>query len=1151
MRRMLQYVLCSSMLLAVFLGVAGGQEYWWERGADRWYYKDDWKGLRITGASPVRLEIDLPAPAVGGWIVVWGEGNGRLYVNDQLVDKDLDPCLIWDYDLSPFLGARPRHVTLRIGAQAVCAEGEILTADGTRRRFVTDANWVDARGSPVKTERMRVMASRDAFDKAHNGRLLTYNDEERGKSAIAKCLARIQKLREQSIFLMRRFRPAEEIVSFDPSLPWLQAERIAAPLLEQAEQILRQQSISVQKAGRFSEAISTSQQAEALIGAAEAPVTAATALYKGYREITHLTNWVIMLDTEGCAFNESITELSRLAVQARQQFGHRDWASVHKDLDRLGKLSQQLRPRLLAAAQKKLGPNVCDVGNLDEFPEDRFGWLNTRDLMGNDPSLWPFVMVPSSAGSIPLTGRWEFRLDPNNTGVSDNWYEGVSPDGWTSISVPKPWERQGYRFDNLKSPGDAPYRAPISGDKPYNGYAWYRKTLLIPESWQSKRLILRLGKVRDWYRVFVNGKPVGEGIRAREDRQLSPDETVSIVPEVVRFGAMNAIVVQVYNHNNFGGIVGGRPALYVEGQEPQFIETPGPLSYAYECTYRGQRPMSYSALASAMSPGVVFACDQNSLELWGWQAKGYGLPESIAFAGKSGYETIRLVESGSVVQGERLSGKSLAVRGGGADTLLVLERQPQAIAWEENAQGSMSLVLRFANGPARAVVLSMPARVVLDEQRAKFWAAILRQYPISVSECVWRDATSQIQSCFARYNYLDLGQDQRNAAVIGAPVPMLASFGCQHKSPGLTVEGIERTGYASPYGSYMLKLNSDTLVYRMPVPDRTKMMKGVGELFARSHIENNVHGGLGEKAMFRRMADWGFDHCRYALAFDAPWDLPLVSFRTGSISTDEALWKRLDELIANCNDVGLQMMLCSFSEIRSRDWKAHPDRQRTMFEFWRRIAQRYAHLPEWAISYDFFNEPAYMNTGHYNEIMKELTAIVRSVDQRHRIVWEPGDGWAQPQWCSWMEPVHDANVLYSFHNYGKHWGYAYDEYYPGYQATCERTQVDPWLEVILFGIEHNVPIHCGEFGLSMIQPGSDGPAWLNDYLAFFERFGIGWNWWNYSGGDIYRTGLAMGDRISPYVPILRKWMAQSGWGKHGPAAQHGVNSSSQSGGTHE
>jgi aryl-phospho-beta-D-glucosidase BglC (GH1 family) len=381
-----------------------------------------------------------------------------------------------------------------------------------------------------------------------------------------------------------------------------------------------------------------------------------------------------------------------------------------------------------------------------------------------------------------------------------------------------------------------------------------------------------------------------------------------------------------------------------------------------------------------------------------------------------------------------------------------------------------------------------------------------------------------------RYNYLDLGKDAKNPAVVAAPVPMLASFALQYKYPGLLLGDVEKTGYASQHASYMLKANSDTLVYQMPAPDRSKMMKGVGELFARSRVEDNVHGGLGEKEMFRRMAQWGSDHCRYALAFDADWDLPLVDFHGGPVSDNERLWKRLDELVANCNQAGMQMMLCSFPEIRSRDWKAHPERQRTIFEFWRRIAQRYADLPDWAISYDFFNEPAYMNTDHCNAIMKELTAIVRSVDKRHMIVWEPGDGWAQPQWCSWMEPVKDSNVLYSFHHYGKHWGYAYDEYYPGYQATFERTQADVWLEAILFGIKHHVPIHCGEFGLSMLQPDGDGQAWLNDYLAFFERFCIGWNWWNYSGGDIYRTGLAKGDRISPYVPTLRKWTTMSGWG---------------------
>jgi hypothetical protein len=168
-----------------------------------------------------------------------------------------------------------------------------------------------------------------------------------------------------------------------------------------------------------------------------------------------------------------------------------------------------------------------------------------------------------------------------------------------------------------------------------------------------------------------------------------------------------------------------------------------------------------------------------------------------------------------------------------------------------------------------------------------------------------------------------------------------------------------------------------------------------------------------------------------------------------------------------------------------------------------------------------------MEPDDWNRIIKELTTIVRSVDKKHMIVIEGGDGWAQPFWCWWMKPTGDPNTIYSFHHYGKHWGYAYDEYYPGYRRTYEGSQVDPWLQAILFGIRHKVPIHCGEFGISQISPDEDSAAWLNDYLALFERLGIGWNWWNYSGSDIYRTGLVCGNKISPNVAILRKWIGDA------------------------
>ncbi|MBM4042168.1 MAG: glycoside hydrolase family 5 protein, partial [Planctomycetes bacterium] len=451
------------------------------------------------------------------------------------------------------------------------------------------------------------------------------------------------------------------------------------------------------------------------------------------------------------------------------------------------------------------------------------------------------------------------------------------------------------------------------------------------------------------------------------------------------------------------------------------------------------------------------------------------------------------------------------------------------------------LSVRYDKGPARAAILVMPRGVKLDDAACRWWAAALRRYPVAATEMV---EAGNPQTCRIRYSYLDLGGFGNLGPLTVAPVPMLFSCGLKHKHPGLAIKNARTTGYQSEHAPYMVTEGTDTVEYQALPVDRSKVMKGVGELFGKMKPEHNARGGLPEDVMFKRMAEWGFDHCRYAFAFHANWDIPLVKFMGGPLIEDnEAAWKRLDQLIEKTNAAGMQMMLCWFfnedqpqadtgGAVRNstRYWQARPEAQKNAFELWRRIAARYADKPDWAISYDFFNEPAYINPAHWNQVIKELTAIIRSVDKKHLIVWESADGWAQPHWCLWMEPAKDPNVLYSFHHYGKHWGYAYDEYYPGYKRTHEQTHIDPWLHAILFGIRHHVPIHCGEFGISMLQPAGSGEAWLDDYLAFFERFGIGWNWWNYSGGDIYRTGLAAKDRISPLVPILRKWAEESGWG---------------------
>jgi hypothetical protein len=1124
-------VFCLGTLVFLTASNVNSDQLWWERGADNWYYKDDWKGLCLSGGRSYTKTIEIPDGAVEGWIVVWGDRGYKLKINDQTVGENLDGGLIDDYDISNYLKSL-NTVTLTIESNEICAEGEIIGKDGKVYPFITDKDWLADSSNILQTKKMAVGPSSGAYHRAHNGKLMTYNDEERGKTSIAKCLARIQKLNDQGIFLMRRLRIAEEIVSFDQNLLWRVAERISNPLIDKALYIIRHKAVPAQKSGKYIDAIALANESAVLITSAEMPVLTATNIYQKEREILHLENCASMLD-----INMDVSELKRLSASAREIFTLSDWASSQKVIDRIGEPTQDIKSRIQASADL-----VGGVGDLDEFPEDRFAWLNSRELMGNGPSNWQFSML--SGSYIDLSGRWNFRTDPDNIGLKEGWHSDTKSEGWKKIIVPMPWERQGFQEDNLNSPANVPYKLDDArcGDKPYNGFAWYKKSVYVPEHWQGKKLMLSTGNIQNWGRIFVNGKPINEG-------ELNPPQKHEIPSELLNYGKENLIAIQVYNHDNFGGIASGQIALYVDGFEPALIETPGPLSYVkeYKCTNDGHETANYTFLAGAMSPAVVVATDSKSLGLWGWESKGYRSPSTVKFVTKQGAQTLGLGQDVRL-RGEDITENWILLQNDDEDVLIVLEQRPIEIVWEMKSQ---CFRINYTRGSIRALILQAPVLQTYVPLRdsielCRFWTKALRRYPVCASECVKPIETPLMQKCAIKYNYLDFDSFDGSEPITLAPVPMLVSYGLRYNYPDLQVDGYMMMIYdlIHAVAPYLVIINTDTIEYKAPAVDRSKVMKGVGELFGKPKAEYNIRGGVTEDEMFKRMAEWGFNHCRYAWAFHADWDVPLVKFMGGPIIEDnEALWKRLDEFVEKCNSVGMQMMLCWFfnedspqrdvgGAVRNstRYWKAKPETKKNAFELWRRIAERYAHLPEWAISYDFFNEPAYMNADHWKEVMKELTAIIRSVDKKHLIVWESADGWAQPQWSLWMEPVDDKNVLYSFHHYGKHWGYAYDEYYPSYQSTTERTHIDPWIEAILFSIKYNVPIHCGEFGISMIQPDSDGEAWLNDYLALFERFGIGWNWWNYSGGDIYRTGLAAGDRISPYVPILTKWMVKSGWG---------------------
>lgn len=104
--------------------------------------------------------------------------------------------------------------------------------------------------------------------------------------------------------------------------------------------------------------------------------------------------------------------------------------------------------------------------------------------------------------SIDISGHWAYRLDPNNQGLLEHWFE----KSWdTSLLLPGSLDENGI---------GEPYVSPLILDGlarkvTYTGRVWLSKIITIPNSWVGKSLSLHLERVHWFSDLWVNSCHVG------------------------------------------------------------------------------------------------------------------------------------------------------------------------------------------------------------------------------------------------------------------------------------------------------------------------------------------------------------------------------------------------------------------------------------------------------------------------------------------------------------------------------------------------------------------------------------------------------------------------------------------------------------------
>ena len=189
--------------------------------------------------------------------------------------------------------------------------------------------------------------------------------------------------------------------------------------------------------------------------------------------------------------------------------------------------------------------------------------------------------------TIPLAGQWSFRIDPENVGLEQRWFDrepdqsicislpGSTTEGgfgddvsvdtqWTGGIVDRSWFTDD-KYEKYRKPGLIKVPFWLTPVKHYIGPAWYQKNITIPDTWKDKHIELFLERCHWVTTVWVDGKPAGSRDSLCTAHQYDLTElatpgqhvlTICVDNSIKYNVGVNAHSISDHTQSNWNGIVG-------------------------------------------------------------------------------------------------------------------------------------------------------------------------------------------------------------------------------------------------------------------------------------------------------------------------------------------------------------------------------------------------------------------------------------------------------------------------------------------------------------------------------------------------------------------------------------------------------------------
>jgi sialate O-acetylesterase len=209
---------------------------------------------------------------------------------------------------------------------------------------------------------------------------------------------------------------------------------------------------------------------------------------------------------------------------------------------------------------------------------------------------------------INLQTTWRFNL-----GDRWEWADPAYDDSrWERIDVPSAWEDQGFHG--------------------YDGYAWYRFTFDGKRLDQAVQYVLNLGYIDDVNQVYFNGALVGfNGNFPPEFYTAYTALNMFQLPiSKINWSGKNVIAVRVFDATMGGGIISGKPGIYISESSSYGINLEGIWKFSTELDENWASPyLDDENWGLIMVPGFWKSKHLKGSTTYGWYRKSFTLTQAM------------------------------------------------------------------------------------------------------------------------------------------------------------------------------------------------------------------------------------------------------------------------------------------------------------------------------------------------------------------------------------------------------------------------------------------------------------------------------------------------------------------------------------------